>query len=145
MKQGLLLMMLLLPGLVQAAPLSQPSTVAAASGMSMQECMDNCSRCHQLCLETIQHCLKLGGAHASPEHLARLQDCAATCQASVDFMARHSDLHGSVCGVCAEACGRCAESCEKMAGGDNLMKRCAEACRRSEASCKAMSGHGHHG
>jgi hypothetical protein len=107
----------------------------------MRECIANCTECHAICVETIEHCLQMGGKHAEAHHIRTMIDCAQACQISADFMLRGSDLHPRTCGVCAEACERCAESCERLAGDDELMQRCAEVCRRCAASCREMASH----
>jgi hypothetical protein len=106
----------------------------------MHECITLCSDCHDTCVETVVHCLKLGGEHASPDHIRALLDCAQACDTSRDFMLRGSDLHHRYCGACAEACDRCAESCESLAGDDRVMLNCADQCRRCAESCRQMAG-----
>ena len=113
-------------------------TINTPHTAQMQECIDNCMRCHAVCLETITHCLKKGGKHAAPDHVRLLQDCAQICITSADFMLRGSELHARTCAVCAEACARCAEECERMAD-DEMMRRCAEECRRCAESCQRMA------
>lgn len=93
--------------------------------------------CHTVCLETVTHCLSMGGEHARPEHVTLLLDCAEICQTAANFMTRDSELHAVVCGACAQVCERCAQSCEQL-GGDE-MRRCADACRRCAESCRAMA------
>ncbi len=107
---------------------------------AMRECIANCSDCHDVCTETMIHCLGKGGEHADPEHIKALFDCAQACDASRDFMLRGSALHHAYCGACAQACERCAESCEKIAGDDEVMRNCAETCRRCAESCRQMAG-----
>lgn len=106
--------------------------------MDMQRCIQDCQTCHQVCIETVTHCLQKGGKHAAPEHIRLLLDCAEICQTSANFMQRNSDLHGRTCGVCAEVCEACARSCDELAD-DEVMKRCADECRRCAASCREMS------
>ena len=106
----------------------------------MQQCIANCSDCHDVCLATIAHCLRLGGGHAAREHITALLDCAQACESSRDFMLRGSTLHAGMCGFCADACERCAESCEQTAAGDEVMRNCAEICRRCAESCRQMAG-----
>ena len=106
---------------------------------NMRECIDNCTQCHNICVETTAHCLEMGGKHAEASHIRELLDCAQACATSADFMLRGSNLHFQTCGVCAEACERCAESCERIADGDELMLRCAEICRQCAASCREMA------
>lgn len=115
------------------------SHATQSAGHDMQQCIQNCTECHRVCLETIQNCLSMGGQHASPEHIRLLQDCAQICRTSADFMIRGSELHTRTCGVCAEICQRCADECERMADGDAQMQRCAEVCRRCAESCRRMS------
>ena len=105
---------------------------------SMHDCITVCSECHDICLAAVEHCLRKGGEHASPEHIRALIDCAQACEASRDFMLRGSDIHGSYCGACAEACERCADACERM-GDDEVMRQCAETCRRCAESCRSMA------
>jgi hypothetical protein len=73
----------------------------------MQQCITNCLDCHAICVQTIGHCLEMGGEHASKGHITTLQDCAEECErmAQGDAMMQ----------ACAESCRRCAESCRRMA------------------------------
>lgn len=105
----------------------------------MQHCIDNCTTCHNICVETISHCLLLGGEHASADHIRLLMDCAEICDVSADFMLRGSHRHDKVCGVCAEVCRDCASECERLAHGDVTMMRCAETCRQCADSCRRMA------
>lgn len=109
----------------------------------MRQCIDECTACHQACMQTIQHCLGMGGKHAEQGHIRVMADCSQICAVSADFMLRRSDLHRRTCGVCAEACQRCADDCDRIAAGqDAQMKACAEACRRCAASCRNMAAAG---
>lgn len=106
---------------------------------STDECIQNCLECHRVCLETVTYCLKLGNAHAEPQHIGLLLDCAEICRTSADFMIRGSELHQLTCGVCAEVCGRCATDCEQTGADDAHLKACAEVCRRCAESCRQMA------
>ena len=103
----------------------------------MRSCINECLTCHAVCLETIQHCLQMGGPHTEPNHIRLMQDCVEICQTSANFMLRGSHLHSRTCGVCAEVCARCAEDCERLDGAE--MKRCADACRSCAESCRKMA------
>jgi hypothetical protein len=105
----------------------------------MRRCIQNCSECHGVCVETVTHCLQKGGRHAAPDHIRLLLDCAQICQTSADFMLRSSPLHTRTCAVCAEVCEQCARDCEQL-GDDEMMRRCAETCRRCAESCRQMAG-----
>lgn len=104
----------------------------------MQECIDNCTDCFQVCEQMITHCLSKGGEHASANHIRLLVDCAEACKTSVGFMLRNSPYHHLTCGVCAQICTACADDCETM-NDDEMMKECIEICRRCATSCAAMA------
>lgn len=105
---------------------------------TINDCIDNCTQCHAVCLETINHCLSQGGKHAAPEHIALLAACARICATSADTMLSGASVHAIVCRACAEICTKCAEACESMAD-DAQMQRCAEMCRRCAESCRGMA------
>jgi len=90
-------------------------------------------------METLDHCLQMGGRHAEAGHIRKLMDCAEICNSAASFMLRGSDEHAKTCAVCAEICIHCAESCERIAGDDATMKKCAEMCRRCATSCERMA------
>ena len=46
-----------------------PHTTESTLTERMRECVEECTGCHNICTETVQHCLSLGGEHASPEHV----------------------------------------------------------------------------
>jgi hypothetical protein len=103
---------------------------------SIQDCMD----CHRICVETITHCMTMGGKHAEPAHIRVMADCAQICIAAADFMLRSSDFHSRTCGVCAELCVACADSCQRIDPHDRTMSQCVEICRRCADSCRRMAG-----
>lgn len=105
---------------------------------AMNECIDTCTECHAICLETINYCLTQGGEHAAAAHISLMDTCADICGTSASSMLRGSEIHTVICGACAEVCRQCAASCE-MFGDDAEMKRCAESCRRCAESCAAMA------
>ena len=105
----------------------------------MQQCIEHCTRCHQVCLQTIQHCLGMGGMHAEQSHIRLLADCAQICSINADFMLRDSPLHARTCAICAEVCQHCAADCDRFGGGDPQMKLCADTCRHCAESCRKMA------
>ncbi len=107
----------------------------------MSKCIENCTGCHAICLETINYCLDKGGAHASAEHIALLASCAEICSTCASAMLLGSPASSVICGSCAEVCRLCAESCERFTD-DEQMKRCADSCRRCVESCTSMAGMG---
>ena len=104
----------------------------------MQECIDRCRSCQEICLESIRHCLELGGPHAAPDHIGMLITCAEICDTSARFMLLGSKHHPSTCDVCAEVCEACATECERFTD-DAMMQQCADICRRCAESCRQMA------
>ena len=104
----------------------------------VRECITDCQSCGAICLETVTHCLQMGGPHAEVTHIRTLLDCADICQTAANFMLRGSDLHTRTCAVCSEACERCAASCERFAD-DEMMQQCARVCRQCATSCRSMA------
>jgi len=104
----------------------------------LQQCIDACTECGQVCTETVAYCLEQGGEHASRDHVRLLLDCAEICQTSANYMSRRSDLHAETCAVCADVCERCASQCESF--DDEQMRHCAEVCQRCAESCRQMAG-----
>lgn len=141
----------------QAAPLA---TVHVTP--EMEECIQNCRACQQICHETINYSLKMGGRLTESVHMRLLLDGAEITQVCANFMLRASDMHREVCAACAVICENLATDCDRFAvpsegsgapmskhSGpadtsaekvDDQMKRCAEACRRCARSCRQMAG-----
>ena len=105
----------------------------------MHECIDRCRSCEEICVESVAHCLQMGGEHAQPDHVNLLIACAEICGTSARFVLLGSKHHVRTCEVCAEVCEDCARDCESFAG-DDMMQRCADACRRCAESCRQMAG-----
>ncbi len=102
----------------------------------VQQCIDACQKCHDICLQTaLTHSLRAGGKHAAEEHLRLMINCSEICQTSANFMLSGSSLHGAVCAACAEICDACGKSCEQV--GD--LDECLQACRQCAASCEDMA------
>lgn len=103
---------------------------------NIQECIDDCKRCHETCLRmAMTHCLQLGGRHVEQEHMQLMIGCAEICQTAANFMMYESPVHGAVCAACADVCDACAKSCEDV--GD--MDECVTACLRCADSCREMA------
>lgn len=114
--------------------------LAMYAGSSMQSCIDDCDRCHQVCLQTaMNYCLNTGGKHVEAEHFRLMMNCAEICQLSANFMLSNSHFHNRTCAVCAEICEACATDCRKI--GD--MDDCVEACMKCADSCRQMAGAQH--
>lgn len=105
-----------------------------------QTCIEACSRCHQVCLQTaMDYCLKTGGKHVEAEHFRLMMNCAEICQTSANFQLSRSHFQHRLCEVCAGICEACAADCEKIGG----MDECVEACRNCAESCREMASARH--
>ena len=104
----------------------------------MQACLEACNACRDLCFVTLAHCIEKRGRLAEARHLETLLDCASVCETAGSFLARGSERHGLICGVCATTCRDCEASCRSIADGETL-RRCAEACARCAETCERMS------
>lgn len=103
-------------------------------------CIKNCTEVHQLCEQTISHCLGKGGMHAEVTHIRALRDVADISALTTNFMLRESPMHYVVCMSCAETCLVCAQSCERFQN-DSEMKSIGDACRYCAESCEKMAMH----
>ncbi|HEX9484795.1 MAG TPA: four-helix bundle copper-binding protein [Gemmatimonadaceae bacterium] len=115
-----------------------PRTAMNLIDPAVRRCIDQCVRCHEVCLSTIPYCLEQGNQHAEEAHITLLIDCASICQLAADFMLRGSDEHSRICAACAPICERCADDCAKFLD-DEVMQACAESCRRCAESCRHMA------
>jgi len=109
----------------------------------MQAAIEQCERCHDVCMRTVTHCLHQGNSQAAANHIVALLDCVEFCATCVNFMLRDSPAHRRVCGICAEVCDACAVSCERFPD-DKVVNECAKECRRCAESCREMAGAARH-
>ncbi len=107
------------------------------TGMSVSGCGMECSKCQALCEKSSSYVRSLGGKAASPERLKLFADCISICKTSKDFLARDSQFHPQVCGVCADVCNACAKSCEAL--NDPKLEECIKQCKKCTDSCRKMA------
>jgi hypothetical protein len=107
---------------------------------TMEQCIENCTNCHRICLETAARHFREERPPQLDEALVRLLlDCAEICRTSADFMIRGSELHPHICRACAAVCARCADECDRD-DEDPYLAACSEICRRCALSCAEMGG-----
>lgn len=102
-----------------------------------RKALDECTRCHQICLTGSGHVLRKGGALADAHHIRLLSDCVELCETNSNFLLRGSPFGARTAALCAEICGRCAD--ELDGSDDPVIQRCADACRSCAAACEAVS------
>lgn len=105
----------------------------------IMDCIEACNDCATSCLNTITHCLELGGQHAEPEHIQKLLDCVEICRTAANFIGRSSVYYAELCRICAEICDVCAESCYQVDLKNSQMRECAETCRQCSEACRQMA------
>ncbi|MEP6607837.1 MAG: four-helix bundle copper-binding protein [Burkholderiaceae bacterium] len=102
----------------------------------MGRCIAACNECNRVCLQSIEHCLALGGQHAEPAHIAVLLTCASTCRTATELMSINSVWHPTICDLCAQVCEECADQCEDLGDIDD----CVAACQSCADACRDMDG-----
>jgi hypothetical protein len=108
---------------------------------SMQACIEACTYCHQVCLQTaMNYCLNTGGRHVEAEHFRMMMNCAEICQMSANFQLGNSQFSPQVCAICADVCTACAADCRNIGN----MEECVEACEQCAESCRQMASGVHH-
>jgi len=113
-------------------------TIRSKENVDMQAAIQECGKCHDVCVSTMTHCLDQGSRHAEANHIKALLDCIDFCTTCVGFMLRDSLAHRRVGGICAEVCDACAVSCEGFPD-DKVVSECAKECRRCAESCRKMA------
>jgi len=117
----------------------QPRRQERRREFDMQAAIEQCEKCHDVCMRTVTHCLDQGNSLGETDHIRALLDCIDFCATCVSFMLRDSPAHRRVCEICAEVCDACAVSCERFAD-DEVVTECAKECRRCAESCRKMAG-----
>ncbi len=102
-----------------------------------QEAIRNTQDCEAICVQTVQYCLEVGGAHAEAMHVRHIQDCADVCQTATKIFLRGSPHNAELAAACATLCDMCAASCEKYIG-DAQLKACANQCRLCASACRQV-------
>jgi hypothetical protein len=100
----------------------------------MVRCVDECERCHRICLRTAMAYGLEQGVEAA--HLKLMLACSDLCRATADSLLAAFDTCEDLCALCARVCTQCAESCEPM----GELQECVDACRSCAQSCRAVSG-----
>ncbi len=103
----------------------------------IERALDECTRCHQVCLTGSGHVLRKGGDLADAHHIRLLSDCVELCETNSNFMLRGSPFAKRTAVLCAVICRECAD--ELDGSDDPVIQRCADACRECAVACEAVS------
>jgi hypothetical protein len=103
----------------------------------MEQCIDACTRTHQVALTVSGHALRHGGEENSNHLIRVLSDCVEMCQTAANFMLRGSPNHKKTCGLNAEICREVARECGKF--DDEPMNKMARVATECAESCEKMA------
>ena len=109
----------------------QQNTQNAMLQQQIQDCIQDCLNCHQVCRDQA-HAMRQQGQNT--DHVNLLLDCAELCLTAAHFMQHNSPLAGYVTQVCAQVCTHCKETCNQAGMND-----CANACDICANSCQQMT------
>jgi len=104
----------------------------------MADCIESCTACEHLCLETLAWCQGKAPPFGERKLLSLLALCADVCAASARAMIGGSDAHVYLCHACAQVCLRCADACGVLPMEQQL-RACASACANAARCCADMA------
>jgi hypothetical protein len=103
---------------------------------AMRACIDECQKCHIVCLTTATELgLEPARRRSTPAQIRAMLDSAQICATTADFMARGSPNHTAICRLCADICEDCIRACTNMPG----MESCIVVCEACVKSCRKMA------
>jgi uncharacterized protein DUF326 len=102
-----------------------------------QSCIDACNACADACDYCAASCLMEPDPAKMALCISLDIDCAQICRLASGYMARDSEMAGTICEACAEVCDACGEECIKHQM--DHCQECAEACQRCADECRRMA------
>jgi hypothetical protein len=109
---------------------------ADAGSAELRGCIEDCERCHRVCLQmAMTYCLEQGGRHVEAPYLPLMVTCADVCRTTADAMLSRVALYEHVCGVCARICEECGASCAEL----DDMQHCVDVCQQCARSCRLIA------
>lgn len=106
--------------------------------INTKDVIQNCLECYRITTSCMQHCLALGGSHASPAHINLLTECGDICQLMASFLIKASDFAHDLGSVCAKICDACADDCNELDPEDPHLVDCMVVCRKCADSCRHL-------
>jgi hypothetical protein len=104
----------------------------------LEECVQNCWRCHRQCLETTIYLSLKGSDDAKEEKVRLLLSCAELCQSTANLLLIGAGVYQAACKLCAEICDECA-TILNLETEDRQLQLCFDACCQCAASCRKMA------
>ena len=108
----------------------QQNTPNAMLQQQIQDCIQDCLNCHQVCQDEANKMRQQG---QNTDHVNLLLDCAELCLTTAHFMQHNSPLAGYVNQACAQVCRHCEDVCAQVGMND-----CANACHTCANSCEQI-------
>jgi len=104
-----------------------------------EESLRKCLTAYRTSTACIQHCLKLGGEHADPDHILILMNTSEICRTFSQFLLSESHYSHELCGITSRICLACADSCDSFDRQENeMMLECSSACLAFAQTCKDL-------
>lgn len=100
-------------------------------------CIDDCTRCHQVCLTASGHALRHGGDENTNHMIRVLSDCVEACQTAANFMLRGSPNRTKACAMCADICREVVDN--TVDSDDPVMQRVSEVATNCAEACEGMA------
>ena len=64
-------------------------TIHSKENVDMQAAIQECEKCHDVCVSTMTHCLDQGSRHAEANHIKALLDCIDFCTTCASCSVTH--------------------------------------------------------
>jgi hypothetical protein len=104
----------------------------------LEECIQNCWRCHRQCLETTIYLSAENVDDGLQDKVKLLLSCAEICQSTANLLLLGASICQDVCRLCAEVCEAGAMLFDPDTG-DRQLRLCFDACCDCAASCRAVA------
>ena len=114
------------------------ATMTKAQMSYIDQTIESCRDCHDICEETIFYAIRMGGDLAQMDVLGVLMDCAGTCALSGKMMLRGSPYLRHMAPTVIEICESCATMCDTVPG-DDYFRTCASSARRCADNLKQLA------
>lgn len=111
---------------------------ARMHAVEVQQCIAVCQDTHRRSIAAIEHCIGLGGVHATPFYLHLLHNTAQITLVTADGLAQHVPDAARTCVRCAEVTHQAAQATEGLAP-DTLMQTFIRQCRACAAACRHVA------
>lgn len=104
----------------------------------VEELIESCRDCHDICEETIFYAINKGGDLAQMDVLGVLMDCAGSTALTKKMLLRGSPYLRRMAPAVIEICESCATMCDTVPR-DNYFRTCANSARRCADNLRRLA------